>query len=69
MLNKPWEGLPATGPILKFAEAVRYLGVSKRAYYQRVEKGELPKPIHLGGRDTGLPKSWLDAIIESWSKG
>lgn len=67
MVEQPWKSLPATGPLLRPAEAARYLGYKSRThYYNLVQKGLVPKPIQLGPSCTsavGVPKPWLDAII------
>lgn len=67
LVEKPWESLPATGPLLRPADAARYLGYRSRThYYNLVHKGLVPKPIQIGPAGTsavGVPQPWLDAII------
>lgn len=60
----PWSGVPATGPFMRVAEAARYLGISKSTYYEEVNAGTLPV-CKIGLRASGVPKPWLDAIIQS----
>lgn len=59
----PWEGVAPTGPILRPADAAAYLGISVPGYYQKAAKGLLPTPIKLGGRTSGIPRPFLDAVI------
>jgi predicted DNA-binding transcriptional regulator AlpA len=59
----PWAGVPATGPLFRTTEAARYIGLSVRRYYALAARGDLPTPLKIGGRATGLPQVWLDAVI------
>lgn len=61
----PWAGLPATGPILRPAEAARYLGFSRSHYYLLAKTGQVPAPIKLfrSNGAAGVPQAWLDAAI------
>lgn len=59
----PWESIAPTGPILRPADAAAYLGISSANYYEKASKGILPSPLKLGGRASGVPRPWLDAII------
>lgn len=61
--TRPWDGVVATGPILRPADAAAYLGISVQGYYEKAAKGALPVPLKLGGRASGVPRPWLDAII------
>lgn len=61
--GRPWDAIPATGPILRPAEAAAYIGLSKARYYESAAKGLLPSPILIGARATGVPQPWLDAVI------
>lgn len=59
----PWDGVAPTGPILRPADAAAYLGISVPGYYDKAAKGALPAPLKLGGRASGVPRNWLDAVI------
>lgn len=61
--NRPWDTVAATGPILRPADAAAYLGLSVAGYYEKAAKGALPTPLKLGGRASGIPRPWLDAVI------
>ena len=60
---QPWLTTVVEGPLLPPAEAASYLGVSRASFYRFVEDGVLPRPILMGTRASGLPKSWLDSIL------
>ncbi len=60
----PWADIPATGPMLRTTEAMRYIGFSASQFYLLVRQGLLPVPLKLGAHATGVPKPWLDAVIE-----
>lgn len=66
---RPWEGIPPTGPILRPADAAAYLGISVPGYYEKAAKGALPAPFKLGGRASGVPRPWLDAVISLAASG
>lgn len=64
MVEQPWKSIPATGPLLRPAQAAEYLGYKSRShYYTLAQQGRVPAPIHVGGSAAGVPKPWLDAII------
>lgn len=67
MVEQPWKSLPATGPLLRPAQAAEYLGYKSRThYYNLVRQGVVPAPIQIGPGGTsavGVPKPWLDAVI------
>lgn len=69
MNEQPWHGIPATGPLLRPAEAARYLGYRSATYfYTLVKKGIVPSPIRLGPGNSGavgVPRPWLDAVIQA----
>lgn len=67
-LSKPWDAIPATGPLLRPKAAREYLGgYSKTRFYELVRSGDLPKPIKIGpggfNAATGIPLAWLQAVI------
>lgn len=68
-LARPWQNVPPTGPILRTADAAAYLGISIPGYYEKAAKGALPSPIRLGGRASGVPRPWLDAVISHAALG
>lgn len=59
----PWEGIPATGPLMRPETAAEYIGVSTSAVYRMINQGRLPPIAKLGKRASGIPKPWLDAVI------
>ena len=61
--NQPWHGIAATGPLLRTIDAAAYLGISVPGYYEKAAKGALPSPLKIGGRASGVPRPWLDAVI------
>ena len=62
--KQPWAHLPAIGPILRPADAAAYLGISVQGYYEKAAAGSLPVPLKItGGRASGVPRPWLDAVI------
>ncbi len=65
-MQQPWKVIPATGPLLRPAEAAQYLGYKSRShYYELAKRGVVPEPLRFGQGTTsvGVPKPWLDAII------
>jgi predicted DNA-binding transcriptional regulator AlpA len=65
----PWDGVAATGPILRTADAAAYLGISVPGYYEKAAKGVLPSPLKIGGRASGVPRPWLDSVISHAAAG
>ena len=65
----PWGTEPARGPVLRIADAAAYYGVSISSYYEMVKTGEVPPPIKLGPRASGVPQCWLDAAIRARAGG
>jgi len=64
MITQPWKSIPATGPLLRPAQAAEYLGYKSRAhYYELARQGKVPSPIHVAGKAAGVPKCWLDFCI------
>lgn len=61
--NRPWDGVAATGPLLRPVDAAAYLGISISGYYEKAAKGSLPAPLKLGGQASGVPRPFLDAVI------
>jgi prophage regulatory protein len=51
-----------TACILRLPEVKRRTGLSRSTIYERIETGNFPLPIGLGGRSVG----WLESEIESW---
>ncbi|WP_242137035.1 hypothetical protein [Sphingomonas sp. TREG-RG-20F-R18-01] len=74
----PWSNIPPLGPLLRPAEAAKYLGYSIASYYRLAVQGDLPAPVRMGPGHQGasvVPKGWLDAVIasrfaggEQWTK-
>lgn len=59
----PWRSVVPTGPILRPADAAKYIGVSLTTYYDQASQGLLPSPEKIAGRASGVPRPWLDAVI------
>ena len=60
--SSPWADIPASGPMVRVAEAMRYLGLQRTTFYEEVRAGRLPQPVHLSPQTRGLPLAWLEAI-------
>lgn len=63
--SPPWEGIPATGPLLRPKAAATYLGYSLSRFYSLVSEGKIPL-VKLGrgfNGASGVPQPWCDAII------
>jgi predicted DNA-binding transcriptional regulator AlpA len=66
--TRPWDGIPASGPLFGPKEAAEYISYSKKQYYALAAKGDLPRPIKIGrgyNGASGVPQKWLDAVIAS----
>jgi prophage regulatory protein len=48
--------------ILRRPQVERKTGLSRSAIYQKVHKGNFPKPINLGERSVG----WIESEINAW---
>jgi prophage regulatory protein len=48
--------------ILKRQSVEARTGISRSGIYQKIAKGEFPKPISLGPRAVG----WLESSIDEW---
>ena len=62
---RPWDEVPATGPLLRVRVAAQYLGLSISHYYALAQRGELPNVIKIGERAAGVPTPWLDAVVRA----
>lgn len=51
-----------TDEIIRLPDLTKRVGLSKSAIYARIQRGEFPKPINLGGQSTG----WLSSEIQAW---
>ena len=51
-----------THTLLSLAEVEDRIGAKKSAIYERMRRGEFPKPIHLSRRCA----RWLEAEIDAW---
>ena len=61
----PWAELPVSGPILRPADAARYVGLGLSTFYNGIAEGSLPPLIKIGPRASGVPRPWLDAVLRS----
>ena len=48
--------------ILRLPEVKRLVGLGRSAIYERIGRGEFPRPVRLGPRSVG----WHAAEIEAW---
>jgi prophage regulatory protein len=48
--------------ILRFKQVSDRTGYRSSAIYEKIKRGEFPKPISLGARAVG----WLESEIEAW---
>jgi len=49
-MNEPGNQNASIEPLLSLAEVARILGVCVRSVKRYVDRGELPKPVRVGGR-------------------
>lgn len=54
---------PESGPVLRVADAAKYLGIARSTLYERVKAGEICKPMKIGERAAGWRQSTLDAYL------
>ncbi|WP_232343272.1 helix-turn-helix transcriptional regulator [Novosphingopyxis sp. YJ-S2-01] len=54
--------IAAPGRFLKMSEVVRETSLHRATIYRRIERGEFPKAVCLGGRRV----AWREADIERW---
>jgi len=54
--------------MIRPAEAVKILGISKSTMYQLISSGILPRPVRLGARATAFRLDELEAWLESRSR-
>ncbi|MCF6099823.1 helix-turn-helix transcriptional regulator [Mesorhizobium muleiense] len=50
--------------ILRRGEVERATGLPRSTIYDKIAKGEFPKPIKLGARSVG----WLEQDIDAWQQ-
>lgn len=50
--------------LLSVNEVARYLTISTREVWRRADSGQLPKPLHLGGKVRRWLREEIEAIIE-----
>ncbi|MFK7942359.1 MAG: helix-turn-helix transcriptional regulator [Paracoccaceae bacterium] len=50
--------------MLRPAEVVERIGISRSQIYAMISEGTFPPFIKLGRRASGLPEAWLDCFIE-----
>lgn len=59
-----WNKLPPEGRLLRPAEVVERVGLSRSQIYQMISEGRFPPFIKLSERASAMPVSWLDAFIQ-----
>jgi prophage regulatory protein len=50
--------------LLKIAEVVSLVGVSRATVYRLIDSGEFPKPVQLSARRV----AWVSAEVEDWMR-
>ncbi|WP_170438378.1 helix-turn-helix transcriptional regulator [Ruegeria arenilitoris] len=64
----PWQNVQPTGRLLRPAEVVEKIGLSRSQIYQMISEGRFPPFIKLSDRASAMPESWLSAFVESCAK-
>lgn len=49
--------------LLRASEVIKKLGISRTTLYRLIEKGIIPKPLHLGSKIIVWPLSQINALI------
>ena len=52
-------------PILRIGDVVATVGLSKRTIWRRIQAGEFPRPVRLGGA-TARAVGWRCSDVEQW---
>jgi predicted DNA-binding transcriptional regulator AlpA len=50
--------------LLSVNEVARYLTISTREVWRRADSGQLPKPLHLGGKVRRWLREEIEAVVE-----
>ena len=66
-IQKAWEGLPPTTPLLRPKQVLQATGLSRSTMYEMISRGEFPRFIRVGPRTSGMPKAWLEAYLQQCS--
>lgn len=53
-----------TETFLRRADVERVTGLSRSTLYAKMERGEFPHPVKIGGRAVG----WLESEIQDWQQ-
>lgn len=48
--------------LLRLKQLIEKVGMKKTAIYDRMARGDFPKPISLGGRSV----AWIESEIDEW---
>lgn len=48
--------------IIRRKQVEARVGLARSSLYDKIQKGEFPKPINLGGRSVG----WLESDVDAW---
>lgn len=59
-----WKELPAEGRLLRPAEVIERVGLSRSQVYQMISEGRFPPFIKLSDRASAMPESWLGAFVQ-----
>lgn len=52
----------STNRFIRLNEVKRLTGLARSTIYERVQQGQFPSPIPLGGRNVG----WVEAEVAGW---
>jgi len=63
-----WKELPAEGRLLRPAEVVERVGLSRSQVYQMISEGRFPPLIKISDRASAMPESWLDAFVQQCAR-
>jgi len=63
-----WNGLPAEGRLLRPADVVERVGLSRSQVYQMISEGRFPPFIKLSDRASAMPEAWLDAFVQQCAR-
>lgn len=63
LCDRPWEGCPPTGRMLRPVDVFDRSGLSKSQVYALIAEGAFPPFIKLSARASAMPEAWLDCFI------
>ena len=63
-----WVEIKPTGRMMRMAEVINRIGLSRSQIYAMIEQGDFPPLVKLSRRAARLPEAWLDAFIVNRAK-